>query len=104
MDPVAARRDGTVVHVSGPLVEIEGVEGLSMLELIAVGPRRISAETVSIAGTRATLQAYEYTGGLKAGDVAAPTGGELSGLMGPGLLGQVFDGLMRPLSSAPMCG
>lgn len=102
MDPVAGRRDGTVVRVSGPLVEIEGVEGLSMLELIAVGPRRISAETVAIAGTRATLQAYEYTGGLTAGDVATPTGGELSGLMGPGLLGQVFDGLLRPLSSAPM--
>jgi V/A-type H+-transporting ATPase subunit A len=102
MDPIAARRDGTVVHVSGPLVEIEGVEALSMLELIAVGPRRISAETVAITGTRATLQAYEYTGGLKAGDVAVPTGRELSGLMGPGLLGQVFDGLMRPLSSAPM--
>lgn len=102
MDRVAARRHGTVVRVSGPLVEIEGVEGLSMLELVAVGPRRVSAETVSIAGTRATLQAYEYTGGLKAGDTAVPTGGELSGLLGPGLLGQVFDGLMRPLSSAPM--
>lgn len=91
-----------MVHVSGPLVEIEGVGGLSMSELIAVGPRRISAETVAVSGTRATLQAYEYTGGLKAGDVAVPTGGELSGLMGPGLLGHVFDGLMRPLSSAPM--
>jgi len=102
MDPVAPRRDGTVVHVSGPLVEIEGVGGLSMLELIAVGPRRISAETVAVSGTRATLQAYEYTGGLKVGDVAVPTGGDLSGLLGPGLLGHVFDGLMRPLSSAPM--
>lgn len=90
------------MRVSGPLVEIEGVHGLAMLELIAVGPRRISAETVAITGTRATLQAYEYTGGLKAGDVAAATGAELSGLLGPGLLGQVFDGLMRPLSSAPM--
>jgi V/A-type H+-transporting ATPase subunit A len=102
VDPVAARRVGTVVRVSGPLVEIEGVEGLSMLELIAVGPRRISAEAVAIAGNRATLQAYEYTGGLKAGDLAVPTGDELAGLMGPGLLGHVFDGLMRPLSSAPM--
>ncbi|MDP9889572.1 V-type ATP synthase subunit A [Pseudarthrobacter enclensis] len=91
-----------MVRVSGPLVEIEGGGSLSMLELLAVGPRRISAETVAVAGTRATLQAYEYTGGLKAGDVAAPTGGELSGLMGPGLLGGVFDGLMRPLSTAPM--
>ena len=102
MDPVATRRDGQVVRVSGPLVEIEGVEGLSMLELITLGPQRITAETVAISGGRATLQAYEYTGGLKAGDVASATDGELSALMGPGLLGQVFDGLMRPLSSAPM--
>lgn len=102
MESLAARQDGRVVRVSGPLVEVEGVEGLSMLELITVGPQRIIAETVAIVGNKATLQAYEYTGGLKAGDVAAATGDELSGLMGPGLLGQVFDGLMRPLSSAPM--
>lgn len=73
-----------------------------MLELVAVGPQRISAETVAIAGTRAILQAYEYTGGLKAGDTAEATGNQLSALLGPGLLGQVFDGLMRPLSSAPL--
>ncbi len=102
MGQVGAPRDGKVVRVSGPLVEIEGVTGLSMLELVTVGPQRIAAETVAITGASATLQAYEYTGGLKAGDVAAATGNELSGLMGPGLLGQVFDGLMRPLSSAPM--
>jgi V/A-type H+-transporting ATPase subunit A len=73
-----------------------------MLELVVVGPRRITAETVAIAGTRATLQAYEYTGGLKAGDTAEATGHQLSAMLGPGLLGQVFDGLMRPLSSAPL--
>ncbi|ALO67312.1 ATPase [Arthrobacter alpinus] len=102
MDPVATRRNGLVSRVSGPLVEIEGVAGLSMLELISLGPQRITAETVAIVGNKATLQAYEYTGGLKAGDVATATDAELSALMGPGLLGQVFDGLMRPLSSAPM--
>lgn len=102
MDPIAAGRHGLVSRVSGPLVEIEGVEGLSMLELISLGPQRITAETVAIAGNKATVQAYEYTGGLRAGDVATATDAELSALMGPGLLGQVFDGLMRPLSSAPM--
>jgi V/A-type H+-transporting ATPase subunit A len=95
-------RPGTIVRVSGPLVEVEGVEGLSMLELVAVGPQRISAETVAIAGNRATLQAYEYTGGLKVGDAAVATGAPLIGMFGPGMLGQVFDGLMRPLSSAPL--
>ena len=101
MDRLATGRTGTVVRISGPLVEVEGV-GVSMLELVVVGPRRITAETVAIAGTRATLQAYEYTGGLKAGDTAEATGHQLSAMLGPGLLGQVFDGLMRPLSSAPL--
>jgi V/A-type H+-transporting ATPase subunit A len=102
VDGLASGRTGRVVRISGPLVEVDGVDGVSMLELVAVGPHRISAETVAIAGTRATLQAYEYTGGLKAGDAADATGHELSALLGPGLLGQVFDGLMRPLSSAPL--
>ena len=102
MDGLATGRAGTVVRISGPLVEVDGVDGVSMLELVAVGPQRISAEAVAIAGTRATLQAYEYTGGLKAGDIAEATGHQLSALLGPGLLGQVFDGLMRPLSSASL--
>ena len=102
MDGLATGRTGTVVRISGPLVEVDGMDAVSMLELVAVGPQRISAETVAIAGARATLQAYEYTGGLKAGDTAEATGRELSALLGPGLLGHVFDGLMRPLSSAPL--
>ncbi|WAP50827.1 V-type ATP synthase subunit A [Arthrobacter sp. ATA002] len=93
---------GTITRVSGPLVEITGLEGLSMLEVVAVGPDRISAQAVAVNGADATLQAYEYTGGLKTGDTVERTGHQLSGLLGPGLLGAVFDGLLRPLSSAPL--
>lgn len=93
---------GSVVRVNGPLVEVDGVANLSMLELVAVGPQRISAQTVAVSGEHAVLQAYEYTGGLKVGDSAEATGRELAGLLGPGLLGHAFDGLLRPLSSAPM--
>ncbi|MBX3099595.1 MAG: V-type ATP synthase subunit A [Salinibacterium sp.] len=103
MDAVAGTpRNGRVVRVSGPLIEIEGVAELSMLELVAIGPNRISSETVAITGDRAVLQAYEYTGGVTPGDVATGTGDQLVGLLGPGLLGQVFDGLLRPLSSAEL--
>ena len=102
MDTVIAPSAGTVSRVNGPLVEVEGVSDLSMRELVVLGPRRISAATVAIAGDRATLQAYEYTGGLRVGDRAERTGNELSALLGPGLLGRVFDGLMRPLSTAPL--
>jgi V/A-type H+-transporting ATPase subunit A len=102
VDTVIAPAAGTVSRVNGPLVEVEGVSDLSMRELVVLGPRRISAATVAIAGGRATLQAYEYTGGLRVGDRAERTGNELSALLGPGLLGRVFDGLMRPLSTAPL--
>ena len=93
---------GTVTRVSGPLVEISGLPGLSMLEVVNVGPDGIAAQAVSINGDSATVQAYEYTGGVKAGDPVARTGHQLAGLLGPGLLGTVFDGLLRPLSSAPL--
>ena len=102
MDAVAAPGPGSVIRVSGPLVEVAGVPGASMLEVMTVGPQRISAETVAISGDRVTLQAYEYTGGLEVGAPVQPTGEPLSGMLGPGLLGNVFDGLMRPLSSAPL--
>ena len=93
---------GRVVRVNGPLVEVEGLGGVAMLELVALGPDRVSAEIVALEGTRATLQAYEYTGGIRAGDVAEATGDQLVGVLGPGLLGHAFDGLLRPLSGAPL--
>lgn len=91
-----------IARVNGPLIELDGAGALSMGELVALGPDRIASEVISIDGPTAVLQAYEYTGGLAAGDAAAPSGELLSGLLGPGLLGNAFDGLLRPLSSAPL--
>ena len=98
----AARPAGTVTRVNGPLVEIEGLDGIAMREVLALGPSALAAEIVGIAGGRATVQAYEYTGGLTPGHTATATGEVLSGLLGPGLLGQAFDGLLRPLTGAPV--
>jgi V/A-type H+-transporting ATPase subunit A len=102
VDDVAARPSGTVERVNGPLVEVDGLDGIAMREVLALGPQALAAEIVGIAGGRATVQAYEYTGGLTPGHGAVATGEVLSGLLGPGLLGQVFDGLLRPLSRAPV--
>ena len=90
-----------LVRVSGPLLEVEGLVGVAMSELVALGERAIPGEVVAIRGTTATVQAYEYTGGLAAGDPVAALGHPLSALLGPHLLGGVFDGLLRPLSGAP---
>lgn len=92
-------RVGTVVGVSGPVVEVEGLSP-SMYELVAVGPRRLPGEVIALEGERATVQVYEYTGGLKPGDPVEGSGGPLTAELGPGLLGGVFDGMLRRLAGA----
>ena len=68
-------------------------------------PRRLMCEVVRIRGTRADMQVFEDTAGLKVGDTVAFTGDLLSAELGPGLLGQVFDGLQNPLPRlAEQCG
>ena len=68
-------------------------------------PRRLMCEVVRIRGTQADMQVFEDTAGLKVGDVVDFTGDLLSAELGPGLLGQVFDGLQNPLPRlAEQCG
>ena len=92
---------GRVTRVSGPLVELAGLGQVAMAELVGLGRDELPGEVVAIRGEQVSVQAYEYTGGLAAGDPARPLGRPLSARLGPGLLGGVFDGLLRPLSSAP---
>lgn len=91
---------GALTRVNGPLVEVTGLPGLAMFELVGLGPARVPGEVVAIRGDHATVQAYEYTGGLCPGDPAVAYGEPLSAALGPHLLGGVFDGLLRPLSGA----
>ena len=90
-----------VTRVSGPLVEIDVAAPLAMHELVTLGTERIPAEVVAIRGEQVTVQAYEYTGGLGPGAGVVALGRPLSAWLGPGLLGGVFDGLLRPLHTAP---
>jgi len=89
-----------VTRVNGPVVEVSAGDGLAMLDLVEVGPRRLPGEVIALDGASATLQVYEYTGGLRPGDEVVATGGPLAVQLGPGLLGGVFDGVLRPLSAA----
>jgi V/A-type H+/Na+-transporting ATPase subunit A len=91
---------GTVVRVNGPLVEVEGLVGVAMSEMVELGPLRLPGELVALADGVATVQAYDYSGGLAPGHVARPLGEPLSAWLGPGLLGGMFDGLLRPLLGA----
>lgn len=87
-----------VFRVSGSLVELEHLPGVAMHDVVLLGEHRLPGEVVAITDRRVTVQAYEDTGGLAPGALAVPQGAPLSARLGPGLLGSVFDGLLRPLS------
>ncbi len=92
-------RTGTVRRVNGPVVEIL-MEAALMGELVEVGTTRLPGEVIAIAGEVATVQVYEYTGGVAPGDPALATGTPLVAELGPGLIGGVFDGMLRRLNGA----
>ncbi|PPJ34378.1 ATPase [Nocardia nova] len=90
-----------VLRVSGPLVEVSGFPGMAMSHLVALGDDALPAEIVHIDEERVTVQAFEYTGGLRPGAIVAPLYAPLSVSLAPQLLGGIFDGLLRPLADAP---
>jgi V/A-type H+/Na+-transporting ATPase subunit A len=91
---------GRVTRVNGPLVEVAGLSRVSMGEVVVLGKHGLPGEVIAIRGEMSAVQAYEYTGGLAPGDPASGSGAPLSALLGPHLLGGVFDGLLRPLRNA----
>ena len=79
-----------------------GEQELVKNEVVYVLPRRqpgerLKAEVLRVVGDQAEAQVYESTGGISLGDPVEQTGRLLSVKVGPGLLGQVFDGLQNPL-------
>ncbi|OZJ03283.1 V-type proton ATPase catalytic subunit A [Bifiguratus adelaidae] len=90
---------GTVFAVSGPVVVAEHMIGCSMYELVRVGHYELVGEVIRIDGDKATIQVYEETGGLTVGDPVLRTGQPLSVELGPGLMGNIFDGIQRPLEA-----
>ncbi len=89
-----------VRRVNGPLVEFAPVGPAAMGDLVALGADGLPAEIVAVRAEVATAQAFEYTGGLAPGAAVRLRGRPLTAKLGPNLLGEVFDGLLRPLSDA----
>src|ERR1035437_1293439 len=90
-------RTGRVRRVNGPVVDVVGLEGVAMFDVVAIGASGLAGEIVGIDEDVATAQVYEYDGGVAPGDPVESRGEALSITLGPGLLGGVFDGILRPL-------
>ncbi len=90
---------GRVVAVNGNLISVEFDGNVSMNEIcyVKTGNTALKSEIIRIRGNIAQIQVYEMTNGIKCGDEVEFSGDMLSASLGPGLLGQVYDGLQNPL-------
>ncbi|MCH8914510.1 MAG: V-type ATP synthase subunit A [Thaumarchaeota archaeon] len=88
---------GRIVWVSGPAVRADGMSDAKMYETVTVGNAKLVGEVIRLTGDVAFIQVYESTSGLKPGEPVIGTGNPLSVLLGPGIIGQIYDGIQRPL-------
>ena len=91
---------GKIVGVNGNMitVQFEGAVAQNEVGYARLGDKRLMAEIVRIRGTRCDMQVFDATTDLKVGDEVEFTGELLAVELGPGLLGQVYDGLQNPLA------
>jgi V/A-type H+/Na+-transporting ATPase subunit A len=88
---------GKVIEVNGPIVTIQQ-EGITNGEQVKIGKLGLVGEVIHLRAKDALVQVYESTDSLKPGELVEALGHPLSVELGPGMLGQIFDGVQRPLN------
>jgi V/A-type H+-transporting ATPase subunit A len=89
---------GKIIKVSGPLVVADGMTGAKMFDMVKVSNEGLIGEIIQLKGDTAFVQVYEDTSGIGPGEPVISTDAPLSVELGPGLIGNFFDGIQRPLS------
>lgn len=88
---------GIISRIAGPFILAKGMTSSRMYELVHVGNVGVIGEIIRLEGEMASIQAYEDTTGIKPGEKVLGTGRSLFAELGPGIIGQIFDGIQRPL-------
>jgi len=96
---MSASRIGILTGLNGNMATVEFHDYVMQNEVAFIlhNDERLKSEVIRVTGSKAELQVYEDTKGLKLGEKVEFTGELLSVELGPGLLGQIFDGLQNPL-------
>lgn len=99
MNTLRSRSDAQVIGVVGNIVTIEAQGPIMKNEVayIHVGSERLKSEVLRVFGNQADMQVFEETQGVSVGNQVELTKEMLPAVLGPGLLGTVFDGLQNPL-------
>ena len=90
---------GEINSINGPVLTIITHGDFHMSEMVLVGDERLIGEVIALDMERAVIQVFENTSGLRAGEQVLGTGSQLSVTLGPGIIGNIFDGIQRPLKT-----
>ena len=88
---------GKIWKISGPVVIAEGMRGSQVYEVVDVGDEKLTGEIIGLERDKAVIQVYEDTIGLRVGEPVTGTGHILMVELGPGLVGNIYDGVQRSL-------
>ena len=94
-----AAAEATITWISGPVLRAATGDTFRTNEAVLVGGDRLLGEVIRITTGELVVQVYEDTTGMRPGDAVFGTGSALSVRLGPGLLGSICDGLLRPLGA-----
>lgn len=86
-----------IYGINGPIITVKNSPGLMITETVYIGNEKLIGEVIAINGENTIIQAYEETSGLRPGEPVESTGFPMSVTLGPGLIGNIFDGIQRPL-------
>jgi V/A-type H+-transporting ATPase subunit A len=90
--------EASITWISGPVLRAATEDVFHINEAVFVGQKKLLGEIIRIEQNTIVAQAYEDTSGLRPGDKVVGNGMPLSVKLGPALLGNIFDGLLRPLT------
>jgi len=93
------KQAGRVTRIAGPVVGAVGFDEIRLHDMVLVGEAKLVGEVIRLHAEQATIQVYEDTSGLRMDEPIFNTGEPLVAHLGPGLMGQIFDGLQRPLTT-----
>lgn len=88
---------GYIYGINGPVVKVTGSPDFGMLQMVKVGNEGLIGEVIRIDKEHTIVQVYESTTGLAPGEPVVSTGVPMSVTLAPGLVGNIFDGIERPL-------
>ena len=90
---------GVILGINGSVIRAVGSRDFLMSEMVFVGKENLIGEVISIDPDKTTIQVFENTAGLTQGEEVTGTGKPLSVTLGPGIIGNIFDGIERPLTA-----